>query len=194
MILHSVLEYAHVLAGRALSPGSIAVDATVGNGHDTVFLAQEVGEQGTVIGFDIQADALDRTKERVQEHVPEAEVRLLHTGHENMAAQIRETFHGKIAAVMFNLGYLPGGDHSLTTQPTTTLEALENATRLLQPRGLITVVQYVGHEGGAEEAAAVTDWASGLPQDTFQVLSYQFANHRNDPPRLLAIERAADGN
>lgn len=192
MIIHPVLDYAHVLAARALEAGSVAIDATVGNGHDTVFLAQTVGPQGTVIGFDLQADALDRAEERLTEHAPEAEVHLLHAGHEDMGASVPEDAQGEIAAVMFNLGYLPGGDHSLTTQPDTTLQALVDATHLLHIGGVITVVQYTGHEGGPEEAEAVTEWASTLPQDTFQVLSYQFVNHRNDPPQLLAIEKRSD--
>lgn len=191
MVTHSVLDYAHVLAGRALELGGVAVDATVGNGHDTVFLAQTVGPQGTIFGFDIQTDALDRTRERLEEHALETEVHLLHAGHETMLRHLPEGLQGEIGAVMFNLGYLPGGDHSLTTQPETTQCALEAATRVLRPGGVVTVVQYTGHEGGTEEADAVTEWAAALPQDTFQVLFYQFLNHRNDPPRLLAIEKHA---
>lgn len=189
MVVHSVLDYAHVLAARALDPGGMAIDATVGNGHDTVFLAEEVGRQGTVVGFDVQAKALERTEQRIEEQSLEAEIHLLRAGHEDMGAHVPERARGEVSAVMFNLGYLPGGDHSLTTQPETTRTALEAAIAYLKPGGVITVVQYTGHEGGAKEAKAVSEWASGLSQDMFQVLAYQFLNHRNDPPRLLAIEK-----
>lgn len=191
MILHSVLDYAHALAGRALEPGGIAIDATVGNGHDTAFLAREVGSDGKVIGFDIQSEALDRTEERIDAEAPEVDVQLHHTGHEDMANTVPEPFHGEIAAVMFNLGYLPGGNHSLTTEPETTVDALEAALDLLCVGGIVTVVQYTGHRGGAEEAEAVRNWASTLSQDSFQVLSYHFLNHRNEPPRLLAVEKTS---
>lgn len=189
MVIHAVLDYAHVLAGRALERGGVAVDATVGNGHDTVFLAQTVGPQGRIFGFDVQAEALDRTQERLEEHTFETEVHLLHAGHEDMLLHLPEPLHREVGAIMFNLGYLPGGDHTLTTQPETTRNALEVATRVLKPGGVVTVVQYTGHEGGTREAEAVTEWATSLPQDTFEVLFYQFLNHRNDPPRLLAIEK-----
>jgi hypothetical protein len=96
---------------------------------------------------------------------------------------------GRVGAIMFNLGYLPGGDKALTTEPETTLAALEHAVHYLRPGGVITVVQYVGHEGGAAEAEAVDAWAADLNQARFQALSYRFVNQRNAPPRLLAVER-----
>lgn len=192
MVIPSILDFAHDVASRALEPGSLAIDATVGNGHDTLFLALEVGAQGTVMGFDVQAEAIDRTEKRIAEHEVSAEVQLLHAGHEAMTSHLPRDLQGKVAAVMFNLGYLPGGDHALTTQPKTTLQALEGATDLLRPGGVITVVQYTGHEGGAKEAKAVTSWASALPQDSFQTLSYRFLNQSNNPPRLLAIEKRAE--
>jgi hypothetical protein len=96
---------------------------------------------------------------------------------------------GKLGVIMFNLGYLPGSDHSITTEPKSTLDALREGVTLLRPGGLITVVAYPGHEGGATETEAVSDWSSALPQDSFRVLSYRFVNQRNDPPRLFAVEK-----
>ena len=187
--MHSVLDYAHVLATDALTAGDVAVDATVGNGHDTVVLARAVGGEGSVFGFDVQAEAIDRTRDRLEEHGLRASVDLIHAGHEHMETQLPDRVHGAVGAMMFNLGYLPGSASDRTTTPDTTLRALDAATTVLRPGGVITVVLYTGHEGGPEEAKAVDAWAAGRPQERFRVLSYRFVNQRNNPPRLVAVEK-----
>lgn len=96
---------------------------------------------------------------------------------------------GKVGAVTFNLGYLPGSASDLTTTPDTTIRALNAAVRLLRPGGVVTIVVYTGHEGGTEEAEAVRTWATNLPQEQFHALSYRFVNQQNDPPRLVAVEK-----
>lgn len=192
MPIQSVLDFAHHLAAQALEPGGLAVDATVGNGHDTLFLAQEVGARGRVVGFDVQEVAIEKTRRRLRSEDPAASVRLIHAGHETMLDHLREPHRGKVGAVMFNLGYLPGNDHTLTTEPGTTRQALDLSTELLRPGGVITVVLYTGHEGGPAEAEAVQSWASALPQQPFQALSYRFVNQVNDPPRLIAVEKDAE--
>lgn len=189
MVIPSVLEYAHTLAGRGVNKGGVAIDATVGNGHDTLFLAQAVGPHGSVIGFDIQEEALESTRRRVETEAPEASLRLFHAGHEMLKEHLDESVHGKVGAVMFNLGYLPGGDHSITTTPETTRQALDASTHLLRPGGIVTVVAYPGHDGGAEEAKAVHSWMSVRSQETYRVLSYQFPNQPADAPGLFAFER-----
>lgn len=192
MVIPSILEYAHTLAGRAVAEGGLAVDATVGNGHDTVRLARAVGQSGTVVGFDVQENALRNTRRRLQDEGVGASVRLVHAGHETLAEELTAAERGRVGAVMFNLGYLPGGDHSLTTCPETTRQALEESTEMLRPGGVITTVAYTGHEGGTAEARAVESWVSALPQDQFRALSYWFPNWSNDPPRLFAVEKQSD--
>ena len=191
MSIPSVLDAAHALAGRGISPGGLAIDATVGNGHDTLFLVKEVGMDGRVLGFDVQVEALTATRERVRSRVsPAADcLRLVHDGHESMGEHLDEADRGRVGAVMFNLGYLPGGDHAVTTEPETTLDALGTAVEVLRPGGIVTIVAYSGHEGGAAETDAVADWITSLPQARFQGLSYRFLNQANDPPRLFAIEK-----
>lgn len=187
----SLLDFAHTLAAAALAPGGLAIDATVGNGHDTLFLVRKVGASGHVVGFDVQAEALTATRERVQSQAPDASdrLRLVHAGHETMAAHLGKGDIGTVGAIMFNLGYLPGGDHSVTTKPATTRRALDASLEFLRPGGVITIVAYPGHEGGEEEAEAVAAWGATLPEDKFLVLSYQFANQTADPPRLYAVEK-----
>jgi 16S rRNA C1402 N4-methylase RsmH len=189
MVIPSILEQAHALAGRAVGEGGIAVDATVGNGHDTAFLARAVGAGGAVVGFDVQEEALVETRRRLEREALSAPVRLVHAGHQTLARHLEEAERGRVGAIMFNLGYLPGGDHSVVTRPETTRQALDAGTEALRPGGVITVVAYTGHEGGDEEADAVEAWASALPQAQFRALSYRFPNWSNDPPRLFAVEK-----
>jgi len=187
--MESILDRAHTLATESIRAGGVAVDATVGNGHDTAVLARAVGEDGTVFGFDVQPEALRATRARLASDGLADRVTLVEAGHETMAQHVPEAVHGSVEAVTFNLGYLPGSDSSLTTRPSTTLPALDAAVRLLGPGGVATVVVYTGHEGGDEEAAAVDAWAAELPRARFEALSYRFVNRRNDPPRLVAVEK-----
>ena len=189
MAIPSILDAAHAFAARGLGPGGVAIDATVGNGHDTLFLVQEVGEEGTVIGFDVQSDALQATRDRVESEAPDVSgcLHLVHAGHESMAEHVGAGV--QVDTVMFNLGYLPGGDHSVITTPDTTLPALREAVDLLGVGGVVTIVAYPGHDGGAAETDAVASWVSSLPQATFRSLSYRFVNQANDPPRLFVVEK-----
>lgn len=192
MSIPSILEFAHTRAGKALHEGDLAIDATAGNGHDTLFLARTVGSTGYVVAFDVQREALNQTRQRLKEEEPEVPVQLVHAGHETMVDELDTSARGNVGAVMFNLGYLPGGDHSIITSPDTTREALAAGAELLRSGGVITIVAYTGHEGGEREADAVNSWVSTLPQDRFRALSYQFVNWSNDPPRLFVVEKRDD--
>lgn len=165
----SLVQKAHAALSEILADGDIAIDATVGNGHDTLFLARKVGERGTVYGFDIQEAALDTAYRRLQEEGLERRVSLYHAGHEVMAVVLPESVHGRVKAVMFNLGYLPGGDKQRTTGLNTTVAALEQALLLLAAGGVISVLAYTGHPGGREEAEAVKGWARALSPEYCQV-------------------------
>lgn len=193
----SVLEAAHHFTASAVQEGGFAIDATVGNGHDTVFLLRQIGTDGQVLGFDIQDDALDATRARVRSTLPPAladRLHLVQAGHEGLKDHLDCERQGRVDAVMFNLGYFPGGDHSVTTEPNTTRQALQASAEVLRPDGIISVVMYSGHEGGREEAQAVDDWGASLPQNQFQVLSYEFINQVNDPPRLLVVQKRPDAS
>lgn len=192
MVMESVLEFAHTLAGRSLRRDDLAVDATVGNGHDTLFLVQQVGSDGQVVGFDVQSEAIEATRERVNTQAPNASLRLVCAGHETMPDHLEESVRGTVGAVMFNLGYLPGGNQSIVTEPETTRQALGHSVHLLRPGGVITIVAYPGHEGGARETKMVEQWTSALSQEDFQALSYRFVNQANDPPQLFAVQKRAD--
>jgi len=189
MVLPDVLSAAHLFASRAVQPGGVAVDATIGNGHDTVMLAREVGDKGTVYGFDVQEEALASTRRRLRADGRREPVTLVQAGHEDMGTHIPDRHHGRVGAVTFNLGYLPGSDSACITRPRTTLAALNTALELLRPGGVVTIVAYTGHDGGAQETAAVEEWGAARPPSRFNALSYTFPNQQNDPPRLFAIEK-----
>ncbi len=191
MPIQSVLEFAHSVVRESVSAGGVAVDATVGNGHDTLALAREVGPNGRVYGFDVQQEAIQETRRRLVEHECAGRVELLHAGHEDMERCLPAEVQGEVGGVTFNLGYLPGSEHDLTTTPSTTLPALRSTLQFLRPGGVVTVVLYTGHEGGKEEAEAVDTWAAALPQDRYRALSYRFVNQKNDPPRLVVVQKRA---
>ena len=154
----SLTQLAHELLAEHLQPGDIAIDATAGNGHDTLFLARRVGPTGEVHAYDIQAEALQETRRRVQEAGCDAWVRLHPGSHAQLLPTLQADCRGRVAAVVFNLGYLPGGDRHTTTQNDSTLAALEQALALLRPGGALSVLAYRGHPGGRDEARAVADW------------------------------------
>ncbi len=188
--LEHVLTFAKAKVAEVVQPGEVVVDATLGNGHDMVHLAQCVGPAGHVYGFDVQAQALEATRHRLQTQCPDVPVTLVEAGHETMGEVLSE-LAGQVAAVMFNLGYLPGGDKSRTTRPETTLAALDQAMQLLRAQGILSIVKYLGHPGGSEEGDAVDVWAQQLDPDKAVVLSYKFINLPNTPPELLLVEKRA---
>ena len=178
-------EIAHLLVKSRLRHGDHAVDATVGNGHDTLFLAECVGTEGRVDGFDIQKEAIQSARERLTRF---SGVFLHHLGHETMGQVVTTP----IAAAMFNLGYFPSGDKTIITGPATTIPALATALGLLSEKGLLTVVIYPGHPGGMEEALEIENWVKALAPDVFRAIHYgpTGASNRAVSPFLIAIERS----
>lgn len=189
----SLVQQAHQLLAGVLLEGDIAIDATVGNGHDTLFLAGRVGATGKVYGFDIQQQALDSAWQRLEQAGEVAQVSLYHAGHETMGLLLPQTAQGRVNAVMFNLGYLPGGDKRRTTGASTTLAALQSALSLLAPGGLISLLAYTGHPGGREEAELVKAWAGSLPQDLFSVSITVPPSEGGSAPEWVVVQRLGRG-
>ena len=180
--LPRAVPLAHHIVRSRLSSGDVAVDATVGNGHDTLFLANIVGPEGYVAGFDIQQSAIESTQQKTADH---PQVALFHAGHEELDKHLTKD----PLVAMFNLGYLPGADKDVITRQDTTIAALRQIAARLLKNGVITIVLYTGHEGGPEEADAIREWCGNLDQTEFSVAEYGFVNQRNSPPSLIAIER-----
>jgi len=170
---------------RTIRPGDTVVDATMGNGKDTLFLAELVGETGHVYAFDVQAEAVARTHERVCEAGFEARSTLLLAGHETMARHVPQG----VTAIMFNLGWLPGAEHIVTTKTDTTLAAVDAAVHLLAPGGIVTVCIYPGHDEGKRELAALLEYASGLSVRAYNVAHHCFLNASDETPQLILIQK-----
>lgn len=169
-----------------LGAGELAVDATAGNGHDTLFLAHLVGETGKVLSFDIQKEALSKTRALLETEHLAHRVQLIHCSHEFLTDYVNGR---QIGALMFNLGYLPGGDHGIVTQPGTTTRGMEAGLSKLKEGGILTAVLYSGHPGGLEEKRAVLSYAASLERKRYNVLHYEIINRTGFPPSLLVIEK-----
>ncbi len=178
-------QIAHERLRQVIQLGDRVVDATVGNGHDTLFLAERVGPSGQVAGFDIQAEALHGTGLKLEDAGCRGPVDLFEWGHEQMG-KVLAGWKGTVRAVVFNLGYLPGGDHAVMTQPETTVAALAAACDLLKEDGVLSVMLYHGHAGGTAEMDAVFDWSSGLG-DGYK--SELIEVEHLQAPKLLWIEK-----
>ena len=185
MPLLPALAFARQLIEGRLKNGGRALDGTAGNGRDTLFLAQLAGRSGKVWAFDIQAQALSNTAGLLRENGVEGQVELIAASHADLADYVREP----LDAAMFNFGYLPGGDKTVTTTADSSVRAMQTAAALLAEGGLLPAVVYSGPPAGRAEAAASEQWEAALPQEQYQVLHYRFTNQRNHPPQLLAIEK-----
>lgn len=183
--LRGAVPLSHYFLRERVRPGDLAVDATCGNGFDTALLAQLAGETGRVWAFDVQARAISATRELLEREGRLANVELLETGHERLAEFVPQG----VRAVVFNLGYLPGGETALITDPSNTVSALNQAAELLAPLGIITIALYTGHEGGPEEAAAVEKWGAALHPGRFNVWRHRQLNRPDTAPYLVLVER-----
>lgn len=189
MKLDGILPFARILLEKSVQPGHICVDATAGNGHDTLFLAKRVGNSGHVYAFDIQEQALLNTKNRLIAANVYDQVTLIHDGHEKVKDYVAKQHYGNVTGAIFNLGYLPGGDKNVVTTPKTTIEAINSLLDILAVGGIIVLVIYHGHDEGKKEKDEILQFASSLPQEKAHVLKYEFINQRNNPPFIVAIEK-----
>ena len=174
------LEMAHDFLAQFITKDDVVLDATMGNGHDTLFLAKLAKQ---VYAFDIQEQALQKTSQRLQE-AGLTNVELLLLCHENVYE-----FASDVKAAIFYLGYLPTAYKSIITIPHTTIEALEKLCQMLVKGGRIAIMIYYGHEGGDIERDAVMDYVSQLPQQEYTATIYRTLNQINNPPFLVMIEK-----
>lgn len=184
-ILKNSLIQSHQIISSIVEKGDLVVDATAGNGNDTVFLAGLVGEEGRVYSFDIQECALDSTKKKLIEKQLTDRVMQIHDGHQNIKNYISQP----VKAVMFNLGYLPGGDHSIGTKGNTTIEAIKASMELLTVHGIVSIVVYYGGDSGFEEKNEVMEFIKTIDCKKFTVMRTDFVNQVNCPPILICIEK-----
>lgn len=177
--------WARAMVEDALFEGARVVDATMGNGHDTQWLCELAGKTGRVYAFDVQAEAVERTRERLTAAGLQARAELFCTGHERMGECVKDP----VDAIVFNLGWLPGAEHGVTTRTDTTLQAVNAALALLKEDGLLTICIYPGHEEGAKEKQALMQWTAALDDRRYDAVLKTYLNQPNDPPCMLAVRK-----
>lgn len=170
-----------------IKQGQVVLDATVGNGKDTVLMANMVGDSGRVYGFDIQKIAIENTKKLLEEETFRERVVLIRDSHEYLNKYISV----KLDFIIYNLGYLPNGDKDIITKASTTIKSLKSALELLNNNGLLLINSYVGHDGGLEENIEIENLLKNLNQKHFNVLKHSFINQKNTPPVLYIVEKSS---
>ena len=183
--LRSARHLAREALERAVKAGDTVVDATMGNGHDTLFLAEQVGPNGYVYAFDIQENAVKSTRKLLEERGVAGCVSLICASHAEMADYI----HVPVSAAVFNLGWLPGGDHRITTRSETTEKAILSALELLCPGGILTVCAYPGHPEGDRERGMLVSLFSSLSNREYNVLHQAFLNAGEGAPECFVIQK-----
>lgn len=176
---YTITQYTHDFLKNWLTEGSLFIDATVGNGHDTEFLCKGVGDTGKVIGFDVQELAITNTKERLIKAGIESRCQLILDGHQNLDHYVEiESVDG----IVFNFGYLPGGDHSLSTQASTSIQAIEKGLAVLKSRGIMSMCIYSGQDTGFEEKNSILEYLKTVDQKKYVIIKSEFYHRPNNPP------------
>ena len=187
-IIRTTTELAMYTASAYIRPGAVLIDATCGNGHDTLRLAQH--KPSVLYAFDMQQDAIDSThqlliSEGFENDLADGTIKLICSSHEYMSSFVNE----KADLIMFNLGYLPGGDKTVTTCAGSTLTAVSEAVEILAADGLVCITMYSGHDEGKTEKEALLNFARQLDSSRYHSAYVSMINQKNSPPELLLITR-----
>jgi SAM-dependent methyltransferase len=183
--LRGPVPLSHLLISQFIRCGDHVIDATCGNGHDTLLLAELTGSNGRVWAFDIQQKAIDETSSRLTNAGCVGYVDLIRAGHETIA----QYSTGPVTAVVFNLGYLPGGDRAVITRPESTLAGLEQSLAILADGGIVAISIYPGHEGGNQERTAVEERVTRLSPNCFHVWRMGQMNVPDEAPYFILIQK-----
>ena len=183
---YQITEWCRLFIAQQVREGDLCIDATAGNGHDTLFLSRLAKSSGQVLAFDIQKEALDAAQRRLMKAGADDNVSFILDSHSRMNQYASpET----VSCIVFNLGYLPGGDHSLATRPETTLTAIEQGLTLLKPGGLISLCIYSGGDSGFAERDALLDYLKTLDPRQYLVVLSQYYNRPHHPPIPVLIHK-----
>lgn len=183
----NTLSLVHAHLQSWIHSGDFVIDATAGNGKDTEFLCGLVGREGKVLAFDIQGQAVENTKKRLEEHGWSEVGEVVLDSHANMGAYAQEN---SVDCIVFNLGWLPGGDHTVFTHADSTIAAIEAGLKLLRKDGVMCVSIYYGGASGYEERDALLEYVRTIDPAQYTVLVTQFANRAGDPPIPVFIHKA----
>lgn len=187
-LIRTTTEFAMYIVSGYIKPGDVLVDATCGNGNDTLRLLET--SPSRLYAFDIQQTAVDNTRSLLLENgfersLEDGTVSLICDSHEKISSYVS----GPVRAVVFNLGYLPGHDKSNTTAEASTMNAVPSSLELLDTDGLLCITMYSGHAEGKKEKAALLEWASKLDYRRYHTAYISMTNQKNNPPEILLITR-----
>lgn len=183
--LNSVLNIVNKLIDENIFEKNIVVDATLGNGFDSVKLLKKIGPQGKLYAFDVQEEAIENALVNFKEEgLLQYNYQIYNKSHDKI-----DLINEEVDFIIYNLGYLPGGDKSITTKKETTIRSISKGLEILKPNGLMVIVSYHGHIAGKEEKLALEDFLTSLDQKRYNCLKSGFINQRNNPPILYLIEK-----
>lgn len=180
MMKQSQITYwCHEIIRSQARTGGLYIDATMGNGNDTLMLCELAGELGEVFAFDIQGQAVEVTRNLLERHEVPTKYHLILDGHENMDNYVQQD---SVDVICFNFGYLPGGDHKIATKASTSIVAIQKGLELLKSGGMMTLCVYSGGDTGFEEKDCILDYIKELPAKEYTVIVNQYFNRENNPP------------
>ena len=178
------VKFIHQIISNYIRPGDICIDATCGRGNDTLFLCQLVGEKGKVLAFDIQKEAIDSTRELITDHGYSEVVQTIFDSHINIDCYTKEN---SVFCIMFNFGWLPGGNHLISTRSDTSITAIEKGLNLLSPGGIMSLCLYSGKDSGFDEKNDIIAYLKTIDYHKYTVIVSDFINHANFPPIPVLI-------
>lgn len=183
-----LVDFVHMLISQSYNgQGNLNfIDATCGNGFDTLFLCKLAGVNGHVKAFDIQQQAIERTTSLLNSNLEFKNYEIILDSHELIPKYIS----CNIDTVVFNLGYLPFSDKTVATKWDTTVAAIQNIMPYLKDNGKIFITTYITHDTG-EEIKEIFKFLSSLDKSKFNVLHINLINKENTPPELFIIEKNA---
>ena len=182
---YQITEFCRRFLQDYIAENDCCVDATAGNGNDTEFLCRMTGPGGKVYAFDIQEEALEHTRNRLETAGLLPCAVLIRDGHEHMQDYVKEP----VSAIVFNFGYLPGGDHRISTRPETSIRAVSQGLELLKPGGVMSLCIYSGGDTGYEERDALLEFLKELDSGKWLVIVSSYYNRGNEPPLPAFIIR-----
>lgn len=177
------LVYAHRYWEGLVCPGDSVIDATLGNGQDTFFLAGLLKGRGQLVGYDIQQEALNKTQQRLST-LPKNEQEIIFLKHQSHAS----FDESGVRLIVYNLGYLPGGNKGLTTLAETTLQSVAHALTIVKSGGAISITCYPGHEEGYREQNEIINFLKNIPSSDWNICFHQWLN-RPSSPTLIWLQR-----
>lgn len=181
---YQITEWCHHFIKDHVKEGNCCIDATAGNGNDTLVLCELVGETGKVIAFDIQEEAIANTKKRLAEHGVLERAEVVLESHVNMGKYAEAD---SVSCITFNFGYLPGGDHALATKKDSSIAAIHEGLRLLKKCGMMSLCIYSGGDSGFEERDAILAELKTLDAKKYLVILSEYYNRPNNPPIPVMI-------